>query len=107
MGVQISNVQHQQSGREIALQRVRGFLVKAADRSGSPVLSAIAVRVQVAEDHFVKVRGLIKDLIKKLKDDAKAEATQKGVCDTGMAKALAARDEANGKIEIAEGKITT
>jgi len=47
------------------------------------------------------------NLIQKLKDDAKAEATQKGVCDKGMAKALKERDEANGKIEVAEGKITT
>jgi len=55
----------------------------------------------------VKVRGLIKDLIQKLKDDAKAEATQKGVCDTGMAKAISGRDEANAKIEVATAKITT
>merc|ERR1712050_78001 len=87
--------------------RVRNFLVGAAEHSGSTTLSAIAVRVQVAEDHFVKVRGLIKDLIQKLKDDAKAEATQKGICDKGMKKALSERDEANGKIEVANGKITT
>jgi len=55
----------------------------------------------------VKVRGLIKDLIQKLKDDAKAEATQKGVCDTGMAKAIADRDQANSQIEVANAKITT
>jgi hypothetical protein len=75
--VQISNVQHQQSGKEATLQRVRSFLNDAADRTSSKVLSAIAVRVSVAEDHFVKVRGLIKDLIQKLKDDAAAEASQK------------------------------
>ena len=50
------------------------------------------MRVTVAADHFVKVRGLIKDLIAKLKADAKSEATQKGNCDTGMAKAIAGRD---------------
>jgi len=65
------------------------------------------VRVTIAADHFVKVRGLIKDLISKLKDDAKAEATQKGVCDVGMAKAISGRDEANAKIEVATAKITT
>jgi len=50
---------------------------------------------------------LIKDLIKKLEADAKAEATQKGICDKKMADAISDRDEANSKIEIANGKITT
>jgi len=63
--------------------------------------------VQLAADHFVKVRGLIKDLIEKLKADAKAEATQKGNCDVGMANAIGERDEANAKIEVANAKITT
>jgi len=105
--VQISNVQHQQSGKEAALQRVRSFLNGMAERTGSSVISSLAARVQVAEDHFVKVRGLIKDLIAKLKADAKSEATQKGICDTGMAKAISDRDEANAKIEVANAKITT
>merc|ERR1719261_1704534 len=89
------------------MTRVRSFLDDAADRTGSKALSAIAVRVAVAEDHFVKVRGLIKDLIAKLEADAKAEATQKGVCDKGMSKAISDRDEAQAKIEVANAKITT
>jgi len=106
--VQISSVQHQQSGKkEVALQKVRTFLDGLADRTGSRSLSALAARVMVAEDHFVKVRGLIKDLIAKLKADAKSEATQKGVCDKGMRKAIDDRDTANAKIEIANAKITT
>jgi uncharacterized coiled-coil DUF342 family protein len=105
--VQINSVQHQQSGKDAALQRVRSFLDSAADRLGSGAMSALAMRVTVAEDHFVKVRGLIKDLIAKLKADAKAEATQKGVCDEGMRKAISDRDEAQAKIEVANAKITT
>merc|ERR1719399_1658312 len=81
--------------------------MSAAGRTRSGVLSVLAARVGVAEDHFVKVRGLIKDLIAKLKADAKAEATQKGMCDKGMAKAISDRDEANAKIEVANAKITT
>jgi len=105
--VQISSVQHEQAGKEAVLQRVRSFLDGVADRTGSPALSALAVRVSVAADHFVKVRGLIKDLIKKLKDDARSEATQKGVCDSGMSKAIEDRDTANAQIEAATAKITT
>jgi len=105
--VQIRSVQHQQSGKDAVLQRAKKFLNGAVDRTGSRVLSAIAVRISLAEDHFVKVRGLIKDLIAKLKADAKSEATQKGICDKGMAKAIGDRDEANAKIEVATAKITT
>jgi len=105
--VQINSVQHQKSGNDAVFQRVRSFLNGEADRAGSGVLSALAMRVTVAEDHFVKVRGLIKDLISKLKADAKSEATQKGICDKGMSKAISDRDEANANIEVATAKITT
>merc|ERR1719399_967267 len=81
--------------------------MSAAGRTRSGVLSVLAARVGVAEDHFVKVRGLIKDLIAKLKSDAKAEAEQKGICDTGMMKAVNKRDKANSQIEVANAKITT
>jgi predicted nucleic acid-binding Zn-ribbon protein len=105
--VQVSSVQHQQSGKEAALQRARSFLDGFADRTGSRALSALALKVDVSEDHFVKVRSLIKDLIAKLKADAKAEAEQKGICDTGMMKAVNKRDKANSQIEVANAKITT
>jgi hypothetical protein len=103
--------QHRQSGldsgRGAAVQKALALLTERAAHTESGALSSITMRIKLAEDHFVKVRGLIKDLIQKLKDDAKAEATQKGICDKDMAKALSDRDEANGKIEAAEGKLTT
>jgi len=105
--VQISSVQHDKSAKEASMHRVQDFLDSVAEKTGSRVLSALAVRVKVAEDHFVKVRGLIKDLIAKLKADAESEAEQKGVCDKGMAAAIADRDEANARIEVANAKITT
>jgi len=98
--------QHKQSGRAIAVQKVLALLKGKAGGAGG-ALASVAMRIQMAEDHFVKVRGLIKDLISKLKEDAKAEATQKNICDKGMADAISDRDDANGKIEVAEGKITT
>jgi len=105
--VQISSVQRQRSGQDAALERVRAFLVSAADRTSSRAIAAVAERVTLAEDHFVKVRGLIKDLLAKLKDDAKSEATQKGFCDKNMAKAIGKRDKANAQIEVANAKITS
>jgi uncharacterized coiled-coil DUF342 family protein len=106
--VQIDSVQHhKQADRDAMIQRVQSFLAGAADRTGSRTLSSISARVAAAADHFVKVRGLIKDLIAKLKSDAKAEATQKRFCDTSMKKAISSRDEASSQIEVANAKITT
>merc|ERR1719159_1402878 len=65
------------------------------------MLSTLAVRINLVEDHFAKVRELIKNLIKKLEDD------QKGTCDSGMKHAIADRDSANAKIETAKAKLTT
>jgi len=65
------------------------------------------MRVKMAEDHFVKVRALVKDLIAKLEADTLSEADQKGVCDKGMKNAIADRDRANSEIEMAQAKITT
>ena len=51
------------------------------------------IKSRAPQDHFVKVRTLIKDLLSKLKSDAEAEATQKGFCDKEMSKAINQRDE--------------
>lgn len=74
-------------------QRVLEHLDAAADRIGSSVLAAVAAKVSTQEDHFVKVRGIIKDLVQKLKDQAEAEATTKSFCDKEMGKAVTNRDE--------------
>merc|ERR1711985_224989 len=77
------------------------FLAKKAAQLKSPVLSTLMTKVKLGygKDHFVKVRGLIKDLIAKLKADAEAEQTQKDFCDEEMKKAIEGRDEAIGKVE--------
>merc|ERR1719235_143199 len=59
----------------------------------------IKIQAGSGKDHFVKVRGMIKDLIAKLKADAEAEAEQKGFCDKEMSKATTSRDEAKMTIE--------
>merc|ERR1719324_1287135 len=51
------------------------------------------------EDHFVKVRGMIKDLVAKLEADASAEADQKAWGDSEMEKATSKRDENIGAME--------
>merc|ERR1719272_1677777 len=63
------------------------------------------LKVEVAADHFVKVRGLIKDLIAQLKKDAEDEASQKSFCDKEMSAAIGSRDQANGQIETETANI--
>merc|ERR1719262_2031773 len=65
----------------------------------------VSLEESLGKDHFVKVRGIIKDLIAKLEADAEAEATQKEYCDEEMEKATSARDEAIGKIETQTANI--
>merc|ERR1719409_2189013 len=62
--------------------------------------------MQMKEDHFVKVRTMIKDMIAKLESDADEEASQKGWCDEAMTKAMSQRDENIGEIEGDTATIT-
>lgn len=73
------------------------LLDAASSRLGSSALALAALQVRAATDptdHFVKVRGIINDLIAKLEAEALAEETQKGFCDEQIKKAVTARDEA-------------
>jgi len=83
------------------------FLTSKASSLKSPTLSMVAVKMQVelGKDHFVKVRGMIKDLIAKLENDAKEEAGEKSFCDEKMGEALSARDEAIGTVELQTANI--
>jgi len=86
-------------------QKVLKLLSSAAARLQSDVLSAAVMKITVSADHFVKVRGLIKDLIQKLEDNAAAEQTHKAFCDDAMVKATGSRDEANSIIESKVGAL--
>eukprot|EP00747_Dinoflagellata_sp_TGD_P027171 gnl/TRDRNA2_/TRDRNA2_132442_c0_seq5.p1 gnl/TRDRNA2_/TRDRNA2_132442_c0~~gnl/TRDRNA2_/TRDRNA2_132442_c0_seq5.p1 ORF type:complete len:709 (+),score=293.89 gnl/TRDRNA2_/TRDRNA2_132442_c0_seq5:85-2211(+) len=101
--LQVRSVEAAEAG---AKKKAAEVLRNAGDKFKDRLLSGLAVKVELSEDHFVKVRGLIKDLIQKLKDDAEAEADQKGFCDTEMEKALELRDESNLNIESESAKIS-
>lgn len=82
------------------------LLRASANKLGSPVLTLTAMKVQLSEDHFVKVRSMIKDIIEKLEAQASAEATTKSFCDTQMKDAVTTRDSEQGKIEDFKAQIT-
>merc|ERR1719263_1489314 len=52
-----------------------------------------------ASDPFVKIRGLIEDMIAKLVKEAQEEATQKAFCDTEMGKSKASQDEKTATLD--------
>jgi len=98
--LQLRRASRVEASEKAMTEKVIQFLALASKRLNSSVLSAAMLKVEVAADHFVKVRGLIKDLIARLKEDAEKEASQKSFCDEEMASAISNRDNANAKIEV-------
>jgi len=89
--------------REKMLQILDG----AAKKLKSPVLMMAALKARAAkEDHFVKVRGLLKDLIKRLEDEALAESSHKEFCDQRAKEAVSDRDDAQSTKEEKDNKIS-
>jgi len=82
------------------------LLTTSASRLGSASLSAVALKVSAAEDHFVKVRQIIKDLMAKLEADKMNEATQRRYCDKNMAEAITERDDTSDKLEEIKTKLS-
>merc|ERR1719453_2866857 len=85
------------SQRRVVLKKMMSFLRTQQKSLKSDTLSALMI--QMKEDHFVKVRGMIKDMIAKLEADAAAEGDQKAWCDSEMEKATSQRDENIGAME--------
>jgi hypothetical protein len=83
--------------RGVVIHKVMKYLRKQAKVLRSDTLSALMITMK--EDHFVKVRGMIKDMVAKLKADASAEADQKAWCDSEMEKSTSQRDENIGNME--------
>merc|ERR1719335_996887 len=85
------------SQRRVLIRKMMSFLHKQASTLRSDSISALMIRMK--EDHFVKVRGMIKDMVAKLEADAASEGDQKAWCDSEMEKATSKRDENIGNME--------
>merc|ERR1711966_110394 len=83
--------------------RVAEFLRQKGSAINSRVLSALAVRV--AEDPFVKVKKMIKDLIVRLMEEANEEAEHKGWCDTELSTNEQTRKEKTAAVETLHSEI--
>jgi chaperonin cofactor prefoldin len=86
---------------------------KLAQKSHSSALAQLASRIeavvrygsQAGEDPFVKIKGMISDMISKLEEEAANDATEKAYCDEEMAKTEAKKAELEGDVETLTSKI--
>merc|ERR1719281_2219702 len=78
--------------------------LKAMSRKfGSYVFMELAG--SAASDPFVKIRGLIEDMIEKLLKEAQEEATQKAFCDEEMGKSKKAQEQKTMTLEKLQARI--
>merc|ERR1719160_838894 len=85
------------NNKAMVIHKVLTYLKKQAKTLNSEALGLLMIRMR--EDHFVKVRGMIKDMIAKLEADAAAEQDQKAWCDSEMEEATTQRDTNIGAME--------
>merc|ERR1719359_915614 len=78
-------------------QRVAEFLQARAKKFGSHYLSLIAARAR--EDPFAKIKGMIKDLIVKLMEEANSEADSHAYCETELATNKQTREIKSSEVE--------
>merc|ERR1719329_20471 len=80
---------------------------KLAQKQHSSALAQLASRIEgvvrygssAGEDPFVKIKGMISDMITKLEEEASNDATEKAYCDEEMAKTEAKKSELEGDVE--------
>ena len=76
-----------------------------ASRLHSSTLTGLALKLSMGGNHFKKVVNLIKGLIKKLEDEAKAAANTKKSCEENMKKSVEKRDKNQLEVEDQEATI--
>jgi len=102
-----------QTTTDLANAEVFTIVKNLAKKHHSAALAQLASRIQAVmrlgvadgEDPFVKVKGLISDLIARLEKEADADATEKAYCDEQMAKTEAKKEELEGVIAKLTSKI--
>merc|ERR1719231_1485795 len=84
-----------------AASETRAKLVKKIQSLGKKFHSFGLMQLAsvAGSDPFVKIRGLIEDMMAKLIKEAQEEATQKAFCDTEMGKSTAAQKEKTAKLD--------
>jgi len=111
--VQVASRTTLKTGVDLANAEVVGLVKKLAKEHHSAALAQLASRVEAVirygassgEDPFVKVKGLISDMIAKLEKEAEEAATEKAYCDEELSKTKAKKEELEGEISKLTSKI--
>mmetsp|Transcript_26878 Transcript_26878/g.47776 ORF Transcript_26878/g.47776 Transcript_26878/m.47776 type:complete len:694 (+) Transcript_26878:69-2150(+) len=111
--LQINRLSSVQDRARLANIEVVTLVRQLAKKERSIALNQLAGRIAAVlkfgtgngEDPFVKVKGLITDMIKKLEAEASAEASQKSYCDEQTAANVAKKEELSGLIDMTKSKI--
>merc|ERR1719265_2118387 len=98
-----SLAQLRSDGKSPNQANVAQYLTIKSKEIGSRVLAVLAVRM--ANDPFVKVRKMIKDLITKLQEEAAEEADHKTWCDTELSTNEQTRKEKTEQVEMLYAEI--
>merc|ERR1719389_960273 len=85
--------------------KVVSLLKDLAGKHHSYALTQMAAMAR--SDPFVKIRGLIEDMIAKLLKEAQEEATQKAFCDEEIGKSKKAQEEKQAKVDEYTSRIDT
>jgi len=102
-----------QTRADLANAEIINLVKKLAKEQHSAALAQLASRISAVirygasngEDPFVKIRGLIADMISKLEKEAQSEGTEKAYCDEELAKTAAKKEELNYDISKLTAKI--
>merc|ERR1719156_425754 len=86
-----------QSDQDLIRSKLIAIFRAAGKKYKSPVLSTLAIKV--AEDPFVKIKGMIQEMIEKLLEEEADEANHKGWCDEEISKTVKDRDYRLADIE--------
>merc|ERR1719223_489137 len=106
-----------QTNMEVAMQSVQSkiakFVRKIAQEQHSATLAQLATRIVAmsrsgafrTSDPFVKIRGMIEEMISKLEDQMGSEAQEKAYCDEEMSKTEAKKADLEGTVKKLTNKI--
>merc|ERR1719420_1233894 len=101
--VKKAGVVPERSDEDLIRSKLIAIFRDASKKTKSPVLSTLAVKV--AEDPFVKIKGMIQDMIEKLLEEEADEANHKGWCDEEISKTVKDRDYRLQDIEALQASL--
>jgi hypothetical protein len=88
----------EKSANELDIRtKLAAIFKKVTEKFAAPMLSTLALKV--GEDPFVKIKGMIQDMIEKLLEEEADEANHKGYCDEEISKTVKDRDYRLEEIE--------